>query len=129
VFVLLGVALMGVRVRGRRNWLAPAAIALALAGLLVANAVNLERIVVERNVDRFAAAGPDKLDVDYLTDQLTADAVPAIVDALPRMRPEDAEYVRQALCSGPLSATGGLWAYNASDDAAIEARLQACATR
>jgi hypothetical protein len=129
VFVLLGLALTGVRVLGRRNWLAPAAIALALAGLLAVNAANPEAIVVERNVDRFAQAGPDKLDVDYLTDQLTADAVPALVDALPRLRPEDAAHVRQALCSGPITATGGLWAYNAGDDAAIEARLQACATR
>jgi len=129
VFVLLGVALTGVRVLGRRNWLAPAAIALALAGLLATNAANPERIVVERNVDRFAGAGPDKLDVDYLTDQLTDDAVPALVDALPRLRPEDAAHVRQALCFGPLAATGGLWAYNASEDAAVEARLQACVTR
>jgi hypothetical protein len=129
VFVLLGVALTGAGAARGRNWLAPAAIALALAGLLATNAANPEAIVVRRNVARFA--GTDKLDVDYLTDQLTDDAVPALVDAMGRMRPEDAAEVRRALCFGApatLHATGGLWAYNNSADKAIEARQRVCAT-
>lgn len=121
VFVLVGVALGGV---GRtRNWLVPAVVAAALVGLLAVNVAPLETFVVHRNVARFA--GTDKLDVGYL-DQLSADAVPALVDALPRLSPDQAKAVLGNLCARPQMATGGFWAFNASRHAAMEARHRVC---
>jgi hypothetical protein len=122
VYVLLGVALAGVG--RRRAWLVPAAIAVALVGLLAADAVNLEAVVVHRNVDRFA--GTDRLDVDALALGLSDDAVPALVDSLPVLPPAQATTLRARICAGPVTATGGLWAFNASHHHAVAARRRAC---
>ena len=121
VFVLLAASLAGLG--RRRAWLAPAAAALALAGLFVTNAANPEAIVVRRNVDRFGST--PQLDVHHLV-WLSEDAVPELLRSLPRLDPHSAELVRDTVCLGPRRAEGGFWAYNASRDAAIEARRATC---
>jgi hypothetical protein len=122
VFVLLGVSLSGA-VRSSRAWFVPVSVALFLAGLLIVNGANPEALIVSRNVGRFA--GSDRLDVDHLL-ELSDDAVPELLRSMPSMTPDQATRVRDAVCGGERRATGGLWAFNASRDAAIEARNQAC---
>lgn len=56
---------------------------------------NHEAWIVRLNVARYEATG--KLDAWYLTSRLSASAVPATVDALPRLRPETAACVRTML--------------------------------
>lgn len=121
VFVLLGLSLAGVH--RRRAWFVPAALALGLAGLLVVNVVNPEALIVGRNVERFA--GTEALDVWYLT-ELSDDAVPALADALPRLGPEPQDIVLSRLCAGHRRTSGGIWAFNASTNAAAEARNRVC---
>jgi hypothetical protein len=122
VYVLLGVSLAGAG--RRRAWLVPAAVVLALAGLLAADAVNLEAVVVHRNVDRFA--GTDRLDVDALSLDLSDDAVPALVDSLAKLPPDQAASLRSRICAGPRTAPGGFWASNVARNAAVAARRRAC---
>ena len=73
VFVVTGLSIAG---RLRHD-----AVAVVLAGALVTlvavNVANPERIVAERNIDRFGGTG--RLDVDYLVDHLGADALPAML--------------------------------------------------
>ncbi|MBW3555475.1 MAG: DUF4173 domain-containing protein [Actinobacteria bacterium] len=121
VFVLLAASLGGTG--ARRAWLAPAAGSLALAGLLITNVVNPEAVVVRRNVERFGSS--PELDARYLV-ELSDDAVPELVRSLPRLDPESAAFVRDAVCSGEREPGGGLWGYNASRRAALEARRAAC---
>ncbi|HET9443980.1 MAG TPA: DUF4173 domain-containing protein [Acidimicrobiales bacterium] len=121
VFVLVALSLAGV---GRsRAWLTPAALALALAGLLAVNAANPEAIVVRRNVERFA--GSDQLDAWYLA-TLSDDAVPALLAAVPDLDAESAGIVLDRVCAGDRRAAGGFWAYNGSVAAAVEARRAHC---
>ncbi|HEU4563957.1 MAG TPA: DUF4173 domain-containing protein [Gemmatimonadaceae bacterium] len=69
---------------------------LAAAGALISLSLwNHEGWIVRRNVERYEATG--KLDAWYLTSQLSANAVPATVEALPRLRPELASCVRTRL--------------------------------
>lgn len=58
--------------------------------LLLLHAVNPEQVIVQTNVRRAARGQP--LDVEYLT-RLSADAVPALAAALPRLTPADRERV------------------------------------
>jgi hypothetical protein len=75
IFVMVLAA--GVRLRG--GWLARAAVASAVAALLGLVALDPDRFIAERNVDRYAESG--RIDVWYLSG-LSADAVPAL-DRLP----------------------------------------------
>ena len=83
VFVLLAVDLAGVG--RRRAWLPSAAVAAGLVALFALNVVNPEAMVVRHNVDFAERSG--RFDPVYLT-ELSDDAVPALVDALPRLDPE-----------------------------------------
>ena len=125
VFMLLAIALPAGRVASRRAWFVPLSIAAGLVGLLVVNVANPDALIVHRNVDRFGASG--KLDVAPLL-ALSDDAVPALLDSLPQLLPADADLVLREVCAGPRSAAGGLWAFNAGTDAAVEARQQHCPT-
>ena len=49
----------------------------ALVTIIAVNLVNPERLVAQRNIDRFG--GTEQLDIDYLVDNLGADAYPAMV--------------------------------------------------
>lgn len=121
VFLLLAAGLAGVG--RRRAWLAPAALTLALIGLLLINAANPEAVVVRRNVERLGAA-PD-FDAYYLVG-LSDDAVPELVRSLPSLDPQAAELVRGVICLPTGATKEGPWSYNASRQAAQRARLSAC---
>ena len=122
VFVLLGVSLTG-RVRPDKQWFVPVAAAVGVLGLVALNLANPDAWIVRRNVDRFGAT--DKLDVSHLV-RLSEDAVPALLDARSRMSPEAAAFVERSVCGGDREATGGVWAFNLSHAAAIDARNEAC---
>ncbi|TWG15086.1 DUF4153 domain-containing protein [Micromonospora taraxaci] len=72
LFVLVGVAV----VRLRADWLPRLVIGTAVLALLGLALVNPDRLIAERNVDRYLQTG--RLDVGYLSG-LSADAVPALV--------------------------------------------------
>jgi hypothetical protein len=126
-FVLLAVDLAGV---GRdRAWLPSAAVAAGLVALLALNVANPEAMVVRHNVDFAERTG--RFDPVYLTD-LSDDAVPALVDALPRLGPEARQVVLARVCDEMGSAgraTRPWWSYNTARDAAVEARNPVCADR
>lgn len=75
--VYLMVLAAGVRLRG--GWLARAVVGTGFAALVGLAALNPERFIAERNIDRWHATG--KIDVPYLA-TLSDDAVPALA-ALP----------------------------------------------
>ena len=75
LFVLVGVAV----VRLRAEWLPRLVIGTAVLALLGLALVNPDRLIADRNVDRYLETG--RLDVTYLSG-LSADAVPAL-DRLP----------------------------------------------
>lgn len=121
VLVLAALALAGVE--RRRHWLPPMAVVAGLVLLFTLNAVNPEAVVARHNLDRAQHTG--RLDAGYLA-ELSADAVPSMVDALPRLETQHRGLLLAAICSGgdPL-ARGGL-AYNHALQAAEAARRQAC---
>ena len=119
VFVLLAASLA---LGKGRSWLPATAAATGLMALLALNAANPEAMVVRHNVDFAASSG--RFDPAYLA-QLSDDAVPALVDSLPRLQPEARAQVLQVVCAtrpGPR----GLWGYNGGVDGAVEARNRAC---
>lgn len=116
VFVFLGAMLAGVE--RHRAWLPPAAAAAGLAILLALNVLNPEAIVVEHNVDHAATSG--RFDPGYVTG-LSDDAVPALVDALPRLDPGTRQQVRAVVCTGH-SPSG----FNLAAEAADDARSRIC---
>lgn len=94
VFVLLAVSLAGVH--DRRRWLVPAALLAGLATVVALDLADPEKMVVHRNVDTWERTG--RLDIAHLA-ALSDDAVPAVVDALPRLDPTTSERLRAALCA------------------------------
>lgn len=106
-----------------RHWFWAAAGATGLAILFVLNAVNAEALVVQRNVDHARETG--KFDVAELR-ELGDDAVPALEAALPRLPADVRREVIDSLCALHPQRPGSLWAYNASQDGAIEARNRVC---
>jgi two-component system, OmpR family, sensor histidine kinase BaeS len=58
---------------------------------------NTDAWIVHHNVDRYAHTG--KLDVDYLTLGLSADATPALIASLPQLAPIQRAAVTSWLCS------------------------------
>ena len=121
VFVLLAVSLAS---GNRRSWLPAMAAASGLVALLALNVANPEAIVVRHNVDFAESSG--RFDPAYLA-ELSDDAVPALVQALPRLQPEARAQVLTVVCA-TRPAAPGFWGYNASVDSATEARNQACAS-
>jgi len=125
VFVLVGVAYAGV---GRRQrWIAAAIAGSFLMALFVFNVIDPESIVVRRNVDHAIETG--RFDAPYVG-QLSDDAVPALVAALPRLEAGDRTIVRARLCQRtsrsqpPPERTGLSW--NRSAQLAAEARAEVC---
>lgn len=95
-----------------------------LAGALLAlNVVNPEALVVRRNVALAERTG--RFDPGYLTG-LSADAVPQIVRSLPRLTDAGRSALLAHVCAVPEKAEGGWAAWNAAEDAAIEARNAVC---
>jgi hypothetical protein len=77
--VFLMVLAAGVRLRA--GWLPRAVVGSAMVALIGLAALNPDRFIADRNVDRFQASG--RIDTEYLSG-LSADAVPA----LDRLKPE-----------------------------------------
>ncbi|QJR37226.1 DUF4153 domain-containing protein [Gemmatimonas groenlandica] len=77
---------------------------------------NHESWIAHRNIERFASTG--KLDVAYLTGELSADAIPAIVDALTLLpeptRTELRNAMQQRYATHPLPATERWFEWNLS---------------
>lgn len=119
-FVLLGLRMAGVG--RRRSWFVPAALGAGLAAVLVLNVVNPEALVVGHNVAHAERKG--SFDADYAT-RLSADAVPTLVAALPRLDEDTQERVLANLCASRPRARGWL-SYNGGVDAAVEARNRVC---
>ncbi len=76
---LLYLMILTALLRLRRAWLPRAAVGAAALTLLLLAATNPERLIADRNIDRWQAGKP--LDTDYLS-QLSADIAPA-ADRLP----------------------------------------------
>lgn len=74
VFIVIGLSITG---HLRHDVVAVVATG-ALVTLLAVNVANPERIVASRNIERFG--GTDQLDVDYLVENLGADAMPAMLE-------------------------------------------------
>ena len=72
--------------RGRANRFAFGALASACGVLLILNVLNPDDFIVRVNADRVEAANP--LDTSYVA-SLSADAVPALIAALPKMSAHD----------------------------------------
>ena len=79
------------------QWLSSAAGAVGLALLLALNVANPEAIVAEYDTHEVST-----IDVDYLTTDLSVDAVPTIVDALDDLEPSVAQAIVDRLCEMPL---------------------------
>ncbi|HEX7277587.1 MAG TPA: DUF4173 domain-containing protein [Acidimicrobiales bacterium] len=125
VFVLLAANLAGL---GRtRAWLPSTAVGAGLLALFALNVVNPEAVVVRHNVAFAEQSG--RFDPEYLTD-LSDDAVPALVDALPRLDPEARRTVLERVCTMGSAGQSGRswWGFNFARDAAIEARNSVCTT-
>lgn len=93
VFLGLSVAVAGVG--STRRWLLPFAAGSGLALLLALNIGNVEAFVVDVNVGRGTVA---RLDASYLTSELSADAVPALVGALDELPRRPRDDLRAGLC-------------------------------
>jgi hypothetical protein len=121
VFVMLGLSLAGLW--ARRAWLLPVAAAAGLLLLLALNVANPESVVVRHNVAHAQRTG--RFDPAYLA-ELSEDAVPTLVEEIPRLDQADRTEVLARLCPPePLRFTG--WAaYNVSLDVAYEKLVSAC---
>ena len=121
VLVLTGLALGGVG--ADRSWFMGAALAAGLVLLLGLNVVNPEAVVVRHNVDRATRAQP--VDPLYLA-ELSDDAVPALVGAIPRLQEPERAAVLAAACDRSEPPFDGWAAANTSRRRAMDARRQVC---
>lgn len=121
VLVFAGVALAGVA--ADRAWLAGAALVAGLALLLGLNLLNPEAIVARHNVER--ASRQLAVDPAYLA-ELSDDAVPALVDVLPRLQEPERTAVLGAVCAGEDWPFDGWAAANTSRRRAEGARRRVC---
>lgn len=86
---------------GRRGRFASGAIALGVTGLIALNLVNPEELIVRTNVRR--ALMGRTFDAEYLN-QLSTDAVPAIVESLDLVTPEQRRILAEGLESRAIAA-------------------------
>jgi hypothetical protein len=123
VWIMAVLALTAVRVAGVRrdvDWLVPASLAAGVLVLLTLNVMNPEATIARHNLDMTR-----EVDARYLVD-LSDDAVPAIVDALPGLEPGARSAVVSQLCSTPSDGDRGVLAWNAARAAAEDARDEIC---
>ncbi len=121
VLVLAALALSGAG--ADRAWFTGAALVAGLALLLGLNALNPEAIVARHNVER--AARQLAVDPVYLA-ELSDDAVPALVEALPRLKEPERTAVLDAVCAGGDWPFDGWAAANTSRWRAADARQRVC---
>jgi len=94
-----------------------------LAFLLALNVADPEAVVVRHNVAR--AAKTQKVDPSYLA-ELSDDAVPALVAALPSLPEPARTEVVAAVCDAPQPEFTGWAATNTSRRRAADARRRVC---
>src|SRR5438270_1170630 len=94
-FVLI--AVLWAVLAGARDRVVAAILTGAVASLFIVNIVNPDRYVAKHNVGRYETTG--KIDVDYLGNALSADAIPVVVPSLSKLAPPDAARLRNELCS------------------------------
>jgi hypothetical protein len=121
VLVLAGVALAGVG--ADRAWFPGAALVAGLVLLLGLNVANPEAVVVRHNVYRATSEQP--VDPAYLA-ELSDDAVPALVTALPLLQEQEGAAVLAAACRRSELPFDGWAAANTSRRRAMDARRQVC---
>ncbi len=121
VLVLAGLGLAGVA--AERAWFPAAAAVAGLALLFGLNIVNPEAVVVRHNIDR--AARTQAVDPAYLA-ELSDDAVPQLVRALPRLPEPARTEVLASVCAGRETDFEGWAAANTSRRRALDARRQVC---
>jgi hypothetical protein len=68
----------------------------ALAVFAVCVFWNTDAWIARHNIDRYATTG--KIDIDYLTHELSADATPELIASLPRLAPTEYAAVTTWLC-------------------------------
>jgi two-component system sensor histidine kinase BaeS len=111
-------------VRADRTWLPGVAAATGLALLLGLNIANPEAIVASTNLQRDAS---QEIDTDYLTTELSDDAVPTIARLLPSLEPDIQSSLTSGLCQPRDSHTYHGWAaWNVSRDRAADHRAEVC---
>jgi hypothetical protein len=116
VFTLFGLTLVRAAFSG--PWFPGAAAAAGLALLFALNIVNPEALVVRLNVSQSSAN--HLLDRDYLAG-LSADALPDLFQALPRISPPQQSELRRQLCQHSPSPDGGWAGYNFAQEEAKQA--------
>lgn len=79
------VMLLAAGAHDRSGWLVGGFVITAATGLLIFTAVNPDRLIAERNLQRYEQTG--KIDIVYLSN-LSADAVPALLDYPDGLRAE-----------------------------------------
>lgn len=120
-YIALGVSLLGA---GRpRQWFPAAMVLTGIAGLLALNVASPEAVVARYNLA--ATQQTQRFDPDYLV-TLSADAIPALAEALPAMAPDSHSTVRDRVCGGGDFRAPDWQALNWSDVAADAARQRAC---
>jgi hypothetical protein len=102
VFLWFGVTVL----RGHRERFPAGALIAALVAIAILHAVNPDRWIVQTNVARAIEGKP--LDVDYLL-SLSADAVPALVSALPALPPESREALGSQLAERAIDLAPADW--------------------
>ena len=121
VYAALGVSL--IRLDKQRQWFPAVMVLSGIAGLLALNVVNPEALVARYNLT--ATQQTQRFDPDYLV-TLSADAMPALAEALPEMDASARKTVRERLCGGPSFTAADWTGLNWSDVAADTARGRAC---
>jgi Domain of unknown function (DUF4173) len=94
-----------------------------IAGLLALNVAKPEALVARYNLT--TAQQTQRFDPDYLV-TLSADAMPALAEALPELDAGARNTVRDRLCGGPSFTAPDWTGLNWSDVAADAARARAC---
>jgi hypothetical protein len=102
VFLWFGVTVL----RGNRERFPAGALIAGFVAIAILHAVNPDRWIVQTNVARAIEGKP--LDVDYLL-SLSADAVPALVSALPALPPEPSDALRSQLAERAIDLAPADW--------------------
>ena len=120
VVILAGAAALR---RGRGDWMAVTASALAALAIFGMNLVNPDRLVAQENIGRVDYSTA-RFDGTYLA-LLSSDAVPWIVDHIGEVPADQRDQLVTALCTVSYKRDGWL-SYNASDAAAEDALAELC---
>jgi hypothetical protein len=119
---LVALALWIAGVAGRRPWFWSVAAATALALLLALNIANPEAIVVLHNADADTVEG---FDAEY-ANELSEDAVPALIDSAEEMDDGARGEVERRLCPARPPSAAGWSSFNLSRENASTARILFC---